>query len=127
MKVFYICGYANDVFYVRANDADAAEELLLDEVGKYIFQRKLKDDDADTETPETLGDNIIVEFGVHRDILKAELVVEDITASAFIFSENRLPHWEDWKIEVKDVVGNSHVAESIQEMLTLNEKEEDDV
>lgn len=125
MKVFYVCGYANDVFYVRASDADAAKELLLDEIGKYVFQRKLKDDAANIGTPETLGDNIIVEFGVHRDMLKAELVIEDITASAYIFAENKLPHWENWNIEIKDVVGNSRIAESIEDMLNPNIDEDD--
>jgi len=126
MKVFYICGYANDVFYVRAPDAESAKEHLLDEVGKYIFQRKLKDDANEIDSPEMLGENIIVEFGIHRDLLTADLLAEDITATAFIFAENKLPHWGDWEIAVKDVVGNSHIAESIEEMLTL-EPEEDDV
>ena len=38
MRVYYICGYANDVFYVRAEDASAAEEHLREEIGKYIFK-----------------------------------------------------------------------------------------
>ena len=117
MKVFYISGYANDVFYVRAETAEAAKAHLLDEVGKYVFQRNLKDDSKEIQIPETLGENIIVEFGIHRDIIDAKLVIEDITATAYIFSQNELPHWENWDIEIKDVVGNTQIAESIEEIL----------
>jgi len=126
MKVFYVSGYATDVFYVHAETAEAAKTLLLDEVGKYIFRRNLKDEEG-MQIPETLGDNIIVEFGVHRDLLDADLVVEDITATAYIFAQNELPHWEKWNIEIKDVVGNAQIAESIQEILNQAGTEEGNV
>lgn len=116
MKVYFISSHANDVFYVRAETPEKAEDILRTEIKKYIFKKNLKDDD-EIEVPETLGKDIIVEFGIRKDIIDNELTIEDITAAAYIFSSNEQPHWDKWNIEIKDAVGNKDVAESIEDML----------
>ena len=117
MKVYFINSHANDVFYVRASSPEEAEELLRREIAKFVFQKNLKDDE-EVVMPETLGENIIVEFGIRKDILDNDLEIEDITAAAYIFSSNNQPHWENWDIEISDAVGNSNVAKSIEDMLS---------
>jgi len=69
MRVYYVCGYANEVYYVRAENEEAAEALLRKQIGKYIFQNNLRDDET-IEAPEKLGDNIIVEFGISKGTLE---------------------------------------------------------
>ena len=122
MKVYFINSHANDVFYVRAETPEEAEEILRREIAKFVFQKNLKDDE-EIVIPETLGKNIIVEFGIRKDILDNDLEVEDITAAAYIFSSNGQPHWEDWDIEISDAVGNESVAKSIEDMIDATEKE----
>lgn len=120
MRVYYVNGYANEVYYVRAEDEEAAEALLRKQIGKFVFQKNLSDDSI--EIPEKLGDDIIVEFGISKGTLEADLRFDDITATAYVFSENGMPHWKDWKITVPDVIGDDNVAEALQSILDGNEK-----
>lgn len=122
MKVYFISSHANDVFYVRAETPEEAEELLRREIAKFVFQKNLKDDE-ELVMPETLGKDVIVEFGIRKDILDNDLDVEDITAAAYIFSSNGQPHWEDWNIEISDAVGDESVAKSIEDMINVTEEE----
>lgn len=121
MRVYYVNGYANEVYYVRAEDEEAAEALLRKQIGKYVFQNNLRDDDI-VEVPDKLGDNIIVEFGISKGTLETDLRFDDITATAYVFSENGMPHWKDWKITVPDVIGDDNVAEALQSIFDGNEK-----
>lgn len=121
MRVYYVNGYANEVYYVRAEDEEAAEALLRKQIGKFVFQKNLSDDSI--EIPEKLGDDIIVEFGISKGTLEADLRFDDITATAYVFSENGMPHWKDWKITVPDVIGDENVAEALQSVLDGNEKD----
>lgn len=116
MKVYLICSHANDIFYVRAESPENAEEILRREIAKFVFQKNLKDDD-ELVFPETLGENVIVEFGIRKDIIDHDLDIEDVTAAAYIFASNGQPHWDAWDIEVADAVDNTRVAESIEDML----------
>jgi hypothetical protein len=104
VRVYYVNGYANEVYYVRAEDEEAAEALLRKQIGKFVFQKNLSDDSI--EIPEKLGDDIIVEFGISKGTLETDLRFDDITATAYVFSENGMPHWKDWKITVPDVIGS---------------------
>ena len=124
MRVYYISGYANEVYYVRAEDEKAAEKLLLKEIGKYVFKNNLRDDESVT-LPEKLGSNVIVEHQISKGTLEADLQIEDITATAYIFSENGMDHWKDWKITTTDIIGDKNVAESLEK--TIFAIEEDDV
>ena len=124
MRVYYVSGYANEVYYVRAKDEEAAKDLLLKEIGKYIFKNNLRDD-AEIVIPETLGDNIIVEHYISKGTLEADLEIEDITATAYIFSNNGMDHWKDWKISTADIIGDKNVAAALEE--TIFAAEEDDV
>lgn len=121
MRVYYVNGYANEVYYVRAEDEEAAEALLRKQIGKFVFQKNLSDDSI--EIPEKLGDDIIVEFGISKGTLEADLRFDDITATAYVFSENGMPHWKDWKITVPDVIGDENVAEALQSVLDGSEKD----
>lgn len=121
MRVYYVNGYANEVYYVRAEDEEAAEALLRKQIGKFVFQKNLSDDSI--EIPEKLGDDIIVEFGISKGTLETDLRFDDITATAYVFSENGMPHWKDWKITVPDVIGDENVAEALQSVLDGNEKD----
>ena len=121
MRVYYVNGYANEVYYVRAEDEEAAEALLRKQIGKFVFQKNLSDDSI--EIPEKLGDDIIVEFGISKGTLEADLRFDDITATAYVFSENGMPHWKDWKITVPDVIGDDNVAEALQSILDGSEKD----
>ena len=104
MKAFYVTTFGNNVFYVRAKDAAAAEEHLIEQVTKYYFKHELKGDVVATP-PETLGKNIIVELGMHRSIIEdTDIVVEDITATAYIFSSAGKTYWKDWDLTVTDVI-----------------------
>ena len=123
MRVYYVNGYANEVYYVRAEDEEAAEALLRKQIGKYVFQNNLRDDEI-VEVPDKLGDDIIVEFGISKGTLETDLRFDDITATAYVFSENGMPHWEDWKITVPDVIGDDNVAEALQSIFDGNEKED---
>ena len=122
MRVYYVNGYANEVYYVRAEDEEAAEALLRKQIGKFVFQKNLSDDSI--EIPEKLGDDIIVEFGISKGTLEADLRFDDITATAYVFSENGMPHWKDWKITVPDVIGDENVAEALQSIFDANEKDD---
>jgi hypothetical protein len=122
MRVFYVSGYAGEVYYVRAKDEKDADEILRKAIGKYLFKTNLQDDEI-IQHPDTLGDNIIVEFGISKGTLEANLQFEDITASAYVFSENDMPHWKDWKITTADIIGDSNVAKSLEE--TIFGKKED--
>lgn len=102
-KVFYITSDSADVFYVRAENATAAKELLLEEVGKYVFKRNLSGTKG-WDTVDTLGSNIIVEYSVRESVMSSDLSIEDITAAAFIFSKNGLAHWKNWTITEEDVL-----------------------
>lgn len=115
MKVFYICSYANDVFYVRAENPEKAEEILRREIAKYIFQRNLKD--KAHAAPKMLGKNIIVEFNISKDTLDKEFTIEDITATAYIFASNGREHWDNWDIEIADAIGNKDVSDAIEDMI----------
>jgi hypothetical protein len=121
VRVYYVNGYANEVYYVRAEDEEAAEALLRKQIGKFVFQKNLSDDSI--EIPEKLGDDIIVEFGISKGTLETDLRFDDITATAYVFSENGMPHWKDWKITVPDVIGDENVAEALQSVLDGNEKD----
>jgi hypothetical protein len=105
MKVFYVTTFGNNVFYVRAENSEAAKEHLIEQVKKYYFKHELKGDVVATP-PETLGKDIIVELGMHRGILddNEDIVVEDITATAYIFSSAGKPYWKDWDLTVTDVI-----------------------
>lgn len=105
MKVFYMTTFGNNVFYVRAEDADSARAHLTEQVKKYFFKRDLADDQSNT-LPETLGENIIVELGIHKGIINPDekMTIEDITATAYIFSSAGKPYWKDWDLSVADVL-----------------------
>ncbi len=119
MRVYYVCSHANDVFYVRAEDAKQAEELLRRQIAKYIFDCNLKDRAHNQDIPKMLGDDIIVEHSIRKDILDHDFsVIEDMTASAYIFSSNGQEGWDKWDIEMADAIGNDEVAASIESMLT---------
>ena len=124
MRVYYVNGYANEVYYVRAEDEKAAEELLRKEIGKYVFQQNLRDDEI-VEVPDKLGDNIIVEFEISKGTLEADLRFDDITETAFVFCENKMPHWEDWEITTEDVIGDPNVAAMVEETLRASDDEDD--
>lgn len=126
MRVYYVNGYANEVYYVRAEDEKAAEELLRKEIGKYVFQQNLRDDEI-VEVPDKLGDNIIVEFEISKGTLEADLRFDDITATAYVFAQNDMPHWKDWTITVPDVIGDDNVAEALQEIFEGKGDNQDDV
>ena len=68
MKVYYITTYGNNVFYVRAKNGEEAIAHLIEQVKKYYFKHNLKGDEVATP-PQTLGENIIVELGMHRHII----------------------------------------------------------
>lgn len=97
MKVFYISTRMGEVYYVRAKDVSDADEKLREAVSKYLFQRKLKDDHANH--PDTLGDDIIVEFGINKLDEENPIEIENMTAAAMIFSENNYEQWGEWEIE----------------------------
>lgn len=105
MKVFYVTTFGNNVFYVRAKTPDEAKAHLIEQVKKYFFKRELAADES-RELPEMLGENIIVELGIHRSIMNTDekITAEDITATAYIFSSRGKEHWKDWEISVEDVV-----------------------
>ena len=124
MKVYYVNGYANEVYYVRAEDEAAADTLLRKEIGKFVFQKNLRDD-AVVEYPEKLGENIIVEFEISKGTLEADLRFDDITETAFVFSENKMPLWEDWEITTEDVIGDPNVAAMVEETMRASEDEDD--
>ena len=124
MKVYYVNGYANEVYYVRAEDEKEAEAILRKEIGKYVFQQNLRDDEI-VETPDKLGENIIVEFEISKGTLEAELRFDDITETAFVFSENKMPLWEDWEITTEDVIGDPNVAAMVEETMRSSEDEDD--
>lgn len=124
MKVYYVNGYANEVYYVRAEDEEAADALLRKEIGKFVFQKNLRDDEV-IDYPEKLGENIIVEFEISKGTLEAELRFDDITETAFVFSENKMPHWVDWKITTEDVIGDPNVAAMVEETLRASGDEDD--
>lgn len=105
-KVFYISADNADVFYVRASNAQAAEKRLLEDVGKYLFKRNLAGK-KNPSTPNTIGKNIIVEYAVHKSITTAKLDIEDITAAAFIFSNQGKKYWKEWVITEEDVRENN--------------------
>lgn len=123
MRVFYVNGYANEVYYVRAENEEAAEALLRKQIGKFVFQNNLRDDET-VEVPDKLGDDIIVEFGVSKGTLEADLRFDDITATAYVFAQNDMPHWKDWTITVPDVIGDENVAEALQSIFDGNEKDD---
>ena len=124
MKVYYVNGYANEVYYVRAEDEAAADTLLRKEIGKFVFQKNLRDD-AVVEYPEKLGENIIVEFEISKGTLEADLRFDDITETAFVFSEKKMPLWEDWEITTEDVIGDPNVAAMVEETMRASEDEDD--
>jgi hypothetical protein len=105
MKVFYVTTFGNNVFYVRAENAETAKEHLIEQVTKYFFKRELAGDE-NTQAPETLGPNIIVELGIHKSILDSneKLIAEDITAMAYVFGSMGRPYWKDWSVSMDDVV-----------------------
>lgn len=124
MKVYYVNGYANEVYYVRAEDEEAADALLRKEIGKFVFQKNLRDDEV-IDYPEKLGENIIVEFEISKGTLEADLRFDDITETAFVFSENEMPHWVDWKITTEDVIGDPNVAAMVEETMKASDDEDD--
>lgn len=107
MKVFYITTFDNSVFYVRAPNAEAAKEHLTEQVKKYFFKRELAADD-NMQAPPTLGADIIVEMSIRKGITDSneKMVIEDITAMAYVFSEAGKTHWKDWTLSVNDVMGD---------------------
>ena len=118
MRVYYVCSHANDVFYVRAEDPKQAGEILRRQITKYIFDCNLKDRGHNEDIPKMLGDNVIVEHSIRKDILDHDFsVIEDMTASAYIFSSNGAEGWDKWDIQIADAIGNAEVAESIETML----------
>jgi len=118
MRVFYVCSHANDVFYVRAETPDEAKELLRIEIKKYLFQRNLKDLPHNSDLPKMLGDDIIVENNIRKDIIENDFsVCEDMTASAYIFASNGQESWKNWDIEMSDAIGNKEVSDSIESMI----------
>lgn len=102
MKVFYITAFGNNVFYVHAENADAAKERLLEQVKKYYFKRELSGDET-MQAPKTLGDNIIVEIGIHKGILEQPMTIADISAMAYVFAEGGNKYWKEWDITLDDV------------------------
>lgn len=119
MRVYYVCSHANDVFYVRAETAEEAQEILRLEIKKYVFQRNLKDLPHNNDLPKMLGDDVIVENNIRKDIIENDFsVCEDMTASAYIFASNGQECWENWDIEMSDAIGNKEVSDSIESMLT---------
>ena len=118
MRVFYICSHANDVFYVRAETTSEAKEILRLAITKYLFERNLKDMPHNANLPKMLGDNVIVESNIRKDIIENDFsMCEDMTASAYIFATNGQEGWENWDIEMSDAIGNKEVAESIESMI----------
>ena len=126
MRIYYVSGYANEVYYVRAEDEKAAEETLRNAIGKYIFKTNLQDEDA-VDVPSKLGENIIVEFSISKGTLEADLEFEDITASAYIFSANGMEHWKDWDISTADIIGDENVAAALEESIFSAAESEEDV
>lgn len=109
MRVFYICGYANDVYYVMAEDKVEAEQHLRDQLGKHLFKNKLKD--GNTNPPPTLGDRIIIEQGITEEFLENTCHVNDITAAAYMFAKAGKPYWVDWDLSEHDVLLDPDLAE----------------
>jgi hypothetical protein len=105
MKVFYVTTFSSNVFYVHAENAAAAKEHLLEQVKKYYFKRELSGDE-NMRAPKTLGDNIIVELGIHKSILDAAntMTIEDISAMAYVFATGGNEYWKEWDITLGDVV-----------------------
>lgn len=105
MKVFYVSTFGSNVFYIRAKTADKAREHLIKQVKKYFFKRELAADESPA-LPAMLGKNIIVELGITKSIIDDDekITVEDITATAYIFSSSGKEHWKDWDISVEDVL-----------------------
>lgn len=105
MKVFYVTTFGNNVFYVRAKTADKAKEHLIEQVKKYFFKRELAADES-TSLPAKLGENVIVELGIHKSLINysENMTAEDITATAYIFSSGGKEHWKDWDLSIKDVL-----------------------
>ena len=105
MKVFYVTTFGSNVFYVRAQTTDEAKEHLIEQVRKYFFKRELAADESPA-LPAMLGENIIVELGIHKSIIAngEQMTAEDITATAYIFSSAGKEHWKDWNISVEDVL-----------------------
>jgi len=104
LKVYYITTYGNNVFYVRAKNGDEAISHLIEQVKKYYFKHNLKGDEV-AIPPHTLGENIIVELGMHKSIITDEdIVAEDVTAVAYIFSSAGKPYWKDWSLSVSNVL-----------------------
>lgn len=125
MRVYYVCSHANDVFYVRAADPKQAEEILRRGIAKYIFDCNLKDRAHNQDIPKMLGENIIVEHSIRKDILDHDFsMIVDMTASAYIFSSNGKESWDKWDIEMADAIGNDEVAKSIESMLIEPSDEE---
>lgn len=105
MKVFYVSTFGSNVFYVRAKTADKARTHLIKQVKKYFFKRELAADES-KKLPVMLGENIIVELGIHKSIIDDDekMNIEDITAMAYIFSSSGKEHWKDWDLSVTDVL-----------------------
>jgi len=104
MKVYYITTFGNNVFYVHAPSGEEAIAHLVEQVTKYYFKHNLKGDDVATP-PTTLGKNIIVELGMHKSIITdKDIVAEDVTAVAYIFSSAGKPYWKDWDLSVSNVL-----------------------
>jgi len=107
VKVFYITTFGNNVFYVRAKTGDEAIAHLVEQVRKYYFKHNLKGDEVATP-PTTLGKDVIVELGMHKSIITDEdIIAEDVTAVAYIFSSAGKPYWKDWDLSVTNVLAES--------------------
>lgn len=118
MKVYYVNGYADEVYYVYAENEKSAEEILRKEISKHIFKAKLEGKEIILNVPPMLGKNVIVEFGISKETLDTELEFMDITASAYIFSQNGLDNWASWDITTEDVIGNKDIAKAVSAFLS---------
>ena len=92
----------SDIFYVRAENADAAKEHLQERIRKYYFKAKLSNKADDINDPKRLGDDIIVEEYITELTGTAPLDAVDVTAMAYMWCETKVKHWEDWNITVED-------------------------
>ena len=92
----------SDIFYVRAENADAAIEHLQEKIRKYYFKAKLSNKVDDIDDPKRLGDDIIVEEYITEITGFAPLDAVDVTAMAYVWGESKMKHWVDWNITVED-------------------------
>ena len=82
---------------MRAENAEAAKEHLIEQISKYLFKVGLSNRSGDV--PKTLGSNIITENSmIHKDLIEnpTDMVVEEITGIAYIYATAGKQYWKEW-------------------------------